>query len=168
MIKRFLETLKRPMTIGVTVGTALFIFFVALQGPARCRDGWASPSIGRQGACSHHGGVSSSPLLFELTLSALVGWAAGALRNRPLEMRRLAERRAEQERIDAELKAKAQEDGTACPLCGFPLLRRRAYRGKNRGGHFMGCSRYPQCKGTRDLTPDEASTIPKRRSRKTS
>lgn len=23
----------------------------------RCSDGWASPSIGRQGACSHHGGV---------------------------------------------------------------------------------------------------------------
>jgi hypothetical protein len=23
----------------------------------RCADGWASPSIGRQGACSHHGGV---------------------------------------------------------------------------------------------------------------
>ena len=39
-MKRFLETLKRPMTIGVTVGTALFIFFVSVQGPACCRDGW--------------------------------------------------------------------------------------------------------------------------------
>jgi hypothetical protein len=84
-MKRFLETLKHPMTIGATVGTALFIFFVSLQGPARCRDGWASPSIGTQGACSQHGGVASSPLLFELMLSALVGWAAGALRNRPVE-----------------------------------------------------------------------------------
>ncbi|TVZ90452.1 DUF3761 domain-containing protein [Streptomyces sp. BK340] len=24
---------------------------------ATCRDGWGSPSIGRSGACSHHGGV---------------------------------------------------------------------------------------------------------------
>lgn len=26
-------------------------------GPVVCHDGWASPSIGMQGACSHHGGV---------------------------------------------------------------------------------------------------------------
>lgn len=25
--------------------------------PYRCADGWESPSIGEQGACSHHGGV---------------------------------------------------------------------------------------------------------------
>ena len=167
-MKRFLEILKRPATIGVTVAITLFVFFIAIQGPVRCRDGWPSPSIGRQGACSHHGGVASSPLLFELILSMLAGWAASALRNRPLEKRRLAERRAEQERFEAEIKAKAQIDRIACPLCRFPLRMRRAYRGKNKGGHFMGCTRYPQCKGTRDLTPDEASRIPKRRSRNTS
>jgi hypothetical protein len=27
------------------------------DGPARCADGWNSPSIGKQGACSWHGGV---------------------------------------------------------------------------------------------------------------
>lgn len=27
-----------------------------------CADGWRSPSIGRQGACSHHGGVSGGVL----------------------------------------------------------------------------------------------------------
>ena len=26
----------------------------------RCSDGWASPSIGSPGACSHHGGVGGS------------------------------------------------------------------------------------------------------------
>ena len=26
-----------------------------------CMDGWGSPSIGRQGACSHHGGVKPQP-----------------------------------------------------------------------------------------------------------
>jgi hypothetical protein len=93
-MKRLLEILQRPMTIGVTVGVALFVFFVSIQGPARCRVGWPFPSIGRQGACSHHGGVSSSPRLFELILSIFAGWAAGALRNRPLERRRLAEHRA--------------------------------------------------------------------------
>lgn len=165
-MKRLLEVLQRPLTIGVTVCVALFVFFVSIQGPARCRDGWPSPSIGRQGACSHHGGVSSSPLLFELFLSIFAGWAAGALRNRPLERRRFAEQKAEQERIEAEIKAAAQADGIACPLCGFPLRMRRARRGENKG-YFMGCTRYPRCKGTRDLTPEEAAEARKQRSRKT-
>lgn len=30
---------------------------VTMPEPARCADGWPSQSIGRQGACSHHGGV---------------------------------------------------------------------------------------------------------------
>ncbi|MFC9914755.1 DUF3761 domain-containing protein [Streptomyces sp. NPDC127197] len=30
---------------------------VVMPSAAHCRDGWPSTSIGRQGACSHHGGV---------------------------------------------------------------------------------------------------------------
>ncbi|WP_215448018.1 DUF3761 domain-containing protein [Streptomyces sp. ATCC 21386] len=30
---------------------------VVMPSPAHCRDGWPSTSIGRQGACSYHGGV---------------------------------------------------------------------------------------------------------------
>jgi hypothetical protein len=42
------------------IGSAIFsiVALVYVLGPATCRDGWASPSIGRSGACSHHGGVS--------------------------------------------------------------------------------------------------------------
>ena len=103
-MKRLLEFLTRPRTIGIAVGIAIAIFFVLIQGPARCNDGWPSPSIGKQGACSHHGGVASSLLPFELALSAVLGWAAAALRNRPLERRRLAEQKEGQERFDAEAK----------------------------------------------------------------
>jgi ssDNA-binding Zn-finger/Zn-ribbon topoisomerase 1 len=81
------------------------------------------------------------------------GWAAGALRNRPLERRRLAERRAEYERIEAEIKAKAQTDGIACPLCGFPLRMRRM--GKSKRGYFMGCTHYPACTGWRPASQAE-------------
>ena len=48
---------------GWLVGAGTFVLLFALIGPiggAVCSDGWASPSIGRQGACSHHGGVSQS------------------------------------------------------------------------------------------------------------
>ncbi|MFF7603538.1 DUF3761 domain-containing protein [Streptomyces mirabilis] len=31
---------------------------VTMPEPAHCADGWPSLSIGRQGACSHHGGVA--------------------------------------------------------------------------------------------------------------
>ena len=42
------------------IGSAVFSIVALgyLLGPATCRDGWASPSIGRSGACSHHGGVA--------------------------------------------------------------------------------------------------------------
>lgn len=38
-----------------------------------------------------------------------------------------------------------------CPDCGAAMVRRVAKRGQNAGGAFMGCTRYPQCRGTRPL-----------------
>lgn len=37
----------------------------------------------------------------------------------------------------------------ACPACGKPMVFRRAKTGKNVGQEFWGCSRFPQCRGTR-------------------
>lgn len=36
-----------------------------------------------------------------------------------------------------------------CPKCGSPMVLRTAKRGINAGRKFYGCSRYPQCNGTR-------------------
>jgi len=36
-----------------------------------------------------------------------------------------------------------------CPRCGSSMIRRMAKRGRNAGNYFWGCSRYPNCKGTR-------------------
>ena len=38
-----------------------------------------------------------------------------------------------------------------CPKCGSPMVLRTARRGANIGSQFYGCSRYPQCRGTRPL-----------------
>jgi DNA-binding helix-hairpin-helix protein with protein kinase domain len=38
-----------------------------------------------------------------------------------------------------------------CPRCGTAMVRRTALRGPNAGGQFWGCSRYPHCKGTRNI-----------------
>ncbi|RJQ57912.1 MAG: four helix bundle protein [Desulfobacteraceae bacterium] len=41
----------------------------------------------------------------------------------------------------------------SCPLCGQPMKQRTARQGKHPGSRFWGCTRYPDCKGTR---PDPA------------
>lgn len=38
-----------------------------------------------------------------------------------------------------------------CPRCGSIMVKRLARRGRNAGNHFWGCSRFPRCKGTRNL-----------------
>ena len=45
-----------------------------LWGPVvvTCLDGWHSPSIGRQGACSHHGGIKPDPRSGWIFLISLV------------------------------------------------------------------------------------------------
>lgn len=40
----------------------------------------------------------------------------------------------------------------ACPKCNSPMVKRTAKQGPNAGGQFWGCSRYPDCKGTRPIT----------------
>jgi len=62
--------------VGLGVLTGLGFCIGVLTGPATCRDGWASPSIGMQGACSHHGGVRRGPagFLFIVALG-LAGYA---------------------------------------------------------------------------------------------
>ena len=48
-------------------------------------------------------------------------------------------------------RKKVQADGPPCPSCGPPMVKRTARRGKNAGKQFWGCSRYPACKGIRQI-----------------
>lgn len=38
-----------------------------------------------------------------------------------------------------------------CPQCGGSMVRRTAKRGANAGGSFWGCSKYPACRGVRNV-----------------
>jgi four helix bundle suffix protein len=40
-----------------------------------------------------------------------------------------------------------------CPLCGKRMRERTACQGKNAGNSFWGCSAYPECRGTRPVSP---------------
>jgi len=41
------------------------------------------------------------------------------------------------------------ESAPLCPLCSSPMVLRTAKRGRNAGSQFYGCTKYPDCKGTR-------------------
>lgn len=46
----------------------------------------------------------------------------------------------------------AKQSGVpTCPQCGSSMVRRTAKRGANAGGSFWGCSKYPACRGVRDI-----------------
>jgi hypothetical protein len=73
---------KRPVAGAIAIAcffilqSIITILFDEMLGPVKCRDGYASSSIGRSGACSSHGGVDSS----RDTLIAVLSVAgAGAL-----------------------------------------------------------------------------------------
>jgi four helix bundle suffix protein len=48
----------------------------------------------------------------------------------------------------ARLEARAESDSPACPDCGATMSRRRSAKGP-----FWGCSKYPQCRGVRQVAP---------------
>lgn len=39
----------------------------------------------------------------------------------------------------------------SCPRCGSHMVRRMSRRGRGTGNQFWGCTRYPQCRGTRNV-----------------
>ncbi|OPY05601.1 MAG: Restriction endonuclease [Syntrophorhabdus sp. PtaB.Bin184] len=41
---------------------------------------------------------------------------------------------------------------TLCPRCGSAMVLKTARRGRNAGSQFWGCSRYPACRATKDLS----------------
>lgn len=51
------------------------------------------------------------------------------------------------------VKARAGENTPPCPDCGKPMSRRTAKKGPNTGKDFWGCTGYPDCKGTLEITP---------------
>lgn len=48
--------------------------------------------------------------------------------------------------------AKVREAAGGCPVCGGAMVERSAKRGPNAGARFLGCARYPACRGTAALS----------------
>ena len=50
-----------------------------------------------------------------------------------------------------EIKRKKERNMT-CPNCGHHMILRKAKKGSNKGKQFWGCSNFPQCRGTVNIT----------------
>jgi hypothetical protein len=84
-----LVLLKSPIVVAILFFFVTIIVGRWIEGPAVCADGWPSQSIGRQGACSHHGGVggswSATLAFFGAILIAASGYVRGWWRAQPAE-----------------------------------------------------------------------------------
>lgn len=128
-----------------------------LDGPPRCRDGWASPSIGRPGACSWHGGVRRGGSWAGI---GAIAAAAGSFYGIAKMQARFSPPVEPAPRPAAaplavpppRVRGRRPVDGeVGCPKCGSAMVMRLARRGRNRGKPFWGCSGYPTCQGTRNV-----------------
>jgi four helix bundle suffix protein len=65
---------------------------------------------------------------------------------------RLEQRRTEDRTDRSDPRDRADKEALpACPLCGKAMVVRTARKGERAGSQFLGCSGYPECKGTRKL-----------------
>lgn len=69
---------------------------------------------------------------------ALTGFISGVVV--PRQEPRIADCAPRQAPVDAA--------ATACPKCGSPMVKRVAKTGSHAGNEFLGCSRFPACRGT--------------------
>lgn len=62
-----------------------------------------------------------------------------------------------QVRLEARRDEAAKAGAPSCPVCGKPMLQRTIQRGTRQGEKFWGCSAYPACNGTRNMTKQPLS-----------
>lgn len=137
------------------------ILLKLIIGPVTCNSGWKSPSIGRQGACSHHGGVAG----WKGTLPILVSGGAAVwfyVAFSPKSAGHSVSTRTPQAPIPPNNNQpvrptvpRTPNNQTRCPKCNASMALRTAKRGRDSGSKFWGCKKYPRCKGTRSYVPDK-------------
>jgi hypothetical protein len=159
---RRLEGLKQFITHPFFGGLLTFLILLKLMTPlvhpTVCRDGWASGSIGRRGACSHHGGVGTNWSLLGVFLGAGGGaygvgsGLAGFHRRKREALGRLRDAAQAEANVRRYSEMPKPPTGPQCPSCGGTMRERVAKRGKHAGSKFWGCGNYPRCKGTRDIS----------------
>lgn len=70
--------LSRPWLLGAVATLVTFLALnIVFNLDPTCWDGWVSSSIGKQGACSHHGGVNKTAGTLAWLVSIIFGLVLG-------------------------------------------------------------------------------------------
>lgn len=162
------QTWWLPYASGGVIWLVMLLLLGSLAGSARCRDGWASPSIGRQGACSSHGGVKRSGGW--VGLASLLAGVSSAYWLAKLQTKSKwtnppsfspEPQRPSPAPLRAGLAVQAVHPKRGgpppCPTCGAQMVKRVASRGRRKGRSFWGCSGFPTCTGTRNFAVADLS-----------
>ncbi|WP_312591824.1 topoisomerase DNA-binding C4 zinc finger domain-containing protein [Stutzerimonas nitrititolerans] len=159
-----IEKNLKKFTAAVFILTLIFLKLII--GPVTCNSGWKSSSIGRQGACSHHGGVAGWKGSLPILLSgAAAFWfyvtfsQKGTSSNVGTRIHQAPAESNNSQPITPPIPRKPRtprthKDQKKCPKCNAPMSLRTAKKGKNPGSKFWGCKKYPRCKGTRPYVPE--------------
>jgi Topoisomerase DNA binding C4 zinc finger len=153
---RLREALAAVVACAVTIAILIVFGGFDSDSPRTCVDGWHSPSIGIQGACSHHGGVKprkqSNTFLWLgaifaglLTFSGLAESTESKNRNSQISNTE-TKNRISQPPTHSEAEKTTNNDAVICPECGAQMKLRTAGKGRYKGSQFWGCSKYPKCK----------------------
>lgn len=161
---------EQSIVPAVIVFVMVLAICMLVIGGAVCSDGWGSGSIGRRGACSGHGGVRHWPGIIALIFSTVVALkfheflanrkSKPASRDRGEASRSFSSDGAPRlvaevsETTDGTRPRRRTRTYTQCPRCRSKMVLRTAKQGRNTGGKFWGCSKYPRCKGTRKYQPE--------------
>lgn len=167
--------MKKPSpVVPILIFVLLFAIGSFLVGEAVCSDGWASPSIGKRGACSSHGGVRKWPgylvLIFSLVAAVFYyikrndaykkytdGLMASDLGsegergnlNQEKNIKVISSPAKNENPFKTKKIPSSESISTPrCPKCRSKMILRVAKRGKNIGGKFWGCRKFPRCRGT--------------------
>lgn len=143
-----------PFIVGIAAFFIVALTVSIISGPSKCNDGWASSSVGRQGACSSHGGVDRSKASLALTLGFIAGIAGfvGTRRIQGMSAGGVLSAIANAKRIARE---RSEIKPALCPDCGATMLQTRQQPRDGRPGWFLICSRFPECRGFTDLPQGE-------------
>lgn len=135
------------IAIATAIGTLASIDAMLPPGPpAHCADGWGSSSIGKQGACSHHGGVvypGDWRILPAVGISILAGLGMYSV---------VAKKAVPPASSDYPPKMTETHGAPRCPGCGGMMVTRIAQAGRNSGKAFWGCRNWPTCAGTKSTS----------------
>ncbi len=125
-----------------------------IVGPTHCRDGWASPSIGQNGACSWHGGVDGTAAALFLFLAVPLAIGVGLWVMNYLDRLSLPPKvDTKPPRVAPNLPKTKQDKAVPamahhCASCGAPKeFRLTRYEGRPVRSYV--CSRSRTCTGSR-------------------